>query len=108
MWRNYLKVGLRALTKNKTYAFINIFGLALGLAACLILLVYIRYETSYDEWLPDSHRVFQVQTISLDPDDAESPTQQYTHGVMTETLPRDFPQIEAVARRGEGKAGVPR
>ena len=35
MWRNYLTVGFRALTKNRTYAFINIFGLALGLAACL-------------------------------------------------------------------------
>ena len=32
MWRNYLTVGFRALTKNRTYAFINIFGLALGLA----------------------------------------------------------------------------
>ena len=36
MWRNYLTVGLRALAKNKTYAFINIFGLAIGLAACLL------------------------------------------------------------------------
>ena len=35
MWRNYLTVGLRALVKNKTYTFINIFGLALGFAACL-------------------------------------------------------------------------
>ena len=38
MWRNYLDVGVRALAKNKTYAFINIFGLAIGLAACLMLL----------------------------------------------------------------------
>ena len=45
MWRNYMTVGIRALTKNKTYAFINIVGLAIGLAACLMLLVYVRYET---------------------------------------------------------------
>ena len=53
MLRNYLIVGFRALTRSRTYAFINILGLALGLAACLMLLVYVRYETSYDRWLTD-------------------------------------------------------
>ena len=61
MWRNYLTVGLRALTRNRTYAFINVFGLALGLAACLLLLVYVRYETTYENWQEGSDRVFQVQ-----------------------------------------------
>ena len=40
MLRNYLMVGLRALAKNKTYAFINICGLALGLAAAVLILLY--------------------------------------------------------------------
>ena len=48
MWRNYLTVGFRALAKSKTYAFINIFGLAIGMAACLMILLYVRYEFSYD------------------------------------------------------------
>ena len=101
MWRNYLTVGLRALARSKTYAFINVFGLALGLAACLLLLVFVRYEMSYDEWLPGGERVYQVQSISTDPDEAESPLDQYVHGVMTETLARDFPQIEAIVRVDE-------
>ncbi|HEX8193416.1 MAG TPA: ABC transporter permease [Allosphingosinicella sp.] len=101
MWRNYLTVGLRALARSKTYAFINVFGLALGLAACLLLLVFVRYEMSYDAWLPGAERVYQVQSISADPDEAESPLDQYVHGVMTETLARDFPQIEAIARIDE-------
>ncbi|HEX8645033.1 MAG TPA: ABC transporter permease [Allosphingosinicella sp.] len=101
MWGNYAKVGLRSLARAKTYAFINIFGLALGLAACLILLIYVRYEMSYDTWLPDAGRVYQVQSISTDPDEAESPLDQYVHGVMTETLARDFPQVEAIARLDE-------
>ena len=56
MWGNYLTVALRALVRDRMYAFINIFGLAVGLAACLILLLYVRYESSYDDWLPDADR----------------------------------------------------
>ena len=98
IWRNYLTVGYRALTKSKTYAFINIFGLAVGLAACLMILLYVRYETSYDKWLPDSDRVYQVQSIHTDPETGEVSRQQGTHGVITESLAKDFPQIEAIAR----------
>ncbi|HYD36940.1 MAG TPA: ABC transporter permease [Allosphingosinicella sp.] len=98
IWRNYLTVGYRALTKSKTYAFINIFGLAVGLAACLMILLYVRYETSYDKWLPDSDRVYQVQSIHTDPETGEISRQQGTHGVITESLAKDFPQIEAIAR----------
>jgi putative ABC transport system permease protein len=101
MWRNYLKVGLRALARSKTYAFINIVGLALGLAACLLLFVYVRHETRYDLWVPDAERVYQVQTISLDPDESESPLDQYTHGIIAESWARSFPQIEAAARLDE-------
>ena len=61
MWRNYLTVGIRALAKNRTYAFINIFGLALGIAACLLILLFVRYEFSYDGWLPDADSAFQLQ-----------------------------------------------
>ena len=71
MWRNYLTVGIRALAKNKTYAFINIFGLAIGMAACLMILLFVRYEMSYDKWLPDSDRVFQVQNWFRDPQTGE-------------------------------------
>ena len=101
MWRNYLTVGLRALGRNRVYAFINIFGLGLGVAACLLLLVYVRYEMSYDAWVPDGERVYQVQTISLDPDESESPLDQYTHGILAESWAREFPQIEAIARLDE-------
>ncbi|TMJ14956.1 MAG: FtsX-like permease family protein [Alphaproteobacteria bacterium] len=98
MWRNYLTVGFRALTKSRTYAFINIAGLALGLAACILILLYVRYETSFEKWLPDAGRVYQVQTLYTDPETGNKELQQGTEGVITETLPKDFPQIEAIAR----------
>jgi putative ABC transport system permease protein len=98
MWRNYLTVGLRALLKNRTYAFINIVGLSIGLAACLLILLYVRYETSYDSFLPDADRIYQVQSIYVDPETGERSVEQGTHGVIVESLAKDFPQIEAIAR----------
>ena len=63
MWRNYWTVAVRALAKSKTYSIINIAGLAIGMAACIMILLYIRYEQSYDNWLPDADQVYQFQTF---------------------------------------------
>src|SRR5690349_5052929 len=98
MWRNYLTVGCRALSRHKVYAFINIFGLALGLAACLMLLLYVRYETSYDSWLPDSDRVFQVQTVGIDDSTGARIAMQAATQPVAAALAKDFPQIEAVSK----------
>ncbi len=94
MWRNYLTVALRALAKNRAYTFINIAGLSLGIAACLLILSYVRYEFSYDDWLPDSDTVFQVQDYYR-PTEAggEEMKLQQTSYVAGQRLKKDFPQI---------------
>jgi len=105
MWRNYLTVGLRALLHHKTYAFINIFGLAVGLAACLLLLLYVRYETSYDSWLPGSERVFQVQTFGVDPETGQRVDQQGVTRPVADSLAAYFPEIEHASKfEGEDAA----
>jgi putative ABC transport system permease protein len=94
MWRNYFTVGVRALVKNKTYAFINIFGLGVGLAACLMLLLYVRYETSYDAWLPNAENTYQFQSHYRDPRTGEEAHLQMTSYVAGQRLKADFPQVE--------------
>ena len=94
MWRNYAVVGLRALAKNRTYAFINIFGLAIGLAACLMLLLYVRYERSYDSWLPNAENVYQIQSTFRDPNTGEEGRLQMSSYVAGHAMAADFPQIE--------------
>jgi putative ABC transport system permease protein len=111
MWRNYLTVGLRALAKSRTYALINVFGLALGLAACLTILLYVRYETRYDAWLPDSANVYQLQTDLKSRQTGEEKHSRLAPYVAAQRLKKDFPAIEravyahwtspVVMRRGE-------
>jgi putative ABC transport system permease protein len=106
MWRNYVTVGVRALVKNKTYAFINIFGLAIGLAACLMLLLYVRYERSYDEWLPNAENLYQVQTHYRDKQTGEVLDLQMASYVSGQRLKADFPQIERIVYASSGGVTV--
>ena len=93
MWRNYLTVGFRALAKNKTYAFINVFGLALGLAACVLILLYVRYETSYDNWMPGAENAFQVQNFYEATDTGgEEMKLQVSSIAAGRALLKDYPQ----------------
>src|ERR1043165_9911867 len=64
MFRNYLTVALPNIVNHKLYSFINIAGLALGLACVILVMLFIRYETSYDKWLPDSSHLYRVETTT--------------------------------------------
>jgi putative ABC transport system permease protein len=106
MLQNYLTVGLRALARNRAFALINVLGLAIGMAACILLLLFVRYETSYDEWLPGHDRAYQVQTFYNDPENGRNNAMQMSAYAVGRTLAKDFPEIEAVAYVARGKPVV--
>lgn len=60
MFKNYLLVALRNLKKNKAFSFINILGLAIGMAACLLIIQYVTYELSFDNFHVKKERIFRV------------------------------------------------
>src|SRR4051812_8927755 len=93
MWRNYWTVAVRALAKSKTYSVINIAGLAIGMAACVMILLYIRYEQSYDKWLPDVENTYQLQAWYPHPKDSEPDFLQMSAYVTKGALQKDFPQV---------------
>ncbi|MEP9359859.1 ABC transporter permease [Sphingomonas sp. KR3-1] len=99
-----MTVGLRALAKNKVYAFINIFGLSLGIAACLLILTYVRYEFSYNAWLPGAENTYQFQTwFHATKGGRPAGQSQTTAYTAKAALLKDFPQIEhAVYTTGQG------
>ncbi len=105
MFRNYFKVAIRNLWKNKGYSAINIFGLAVGLATCLLILIFVMDELSYDRYHAKASRIYRVDSeINF------GGSHQYM-AVMPDplgaTLKQDFPQIEQYVRfREYGGFGV--
>ena len=61
MWRSYFTIAVRALAKDRQFAAINILGLAVGMAACLLILLFVRNERSYDTWLPNAENIYQLK-----------------------------------------------
>ena len=95
MWRNYWTVAARALAKNRTYSIINIAGLAIGMAACIMILLYIRYEESYDKWLPDVANTYQLQVWYPHPKDAPPEFLQMSNYSSKAAVLKDFPQVQS-------------
>jgi putative ABC transport system permease protein len=62
MLRTYLKTAWRSIVRNKSFSFINITGLAIGIAASLLLYIVVRYETSYDTFQKNYHRIYRIVT----------------------------------------------
>ncbi len=67
MRREYFTVVLRSLTRHKLYSFINVAGLALGLASVILIILFIRYEISYDTWVPQTSRLYRIEVSAMLP-----------------------------------------
>ena len=70
MFKNYFKIALRTLVKNKGYAFINILGLAIGIAGATLLLTYVKDERSFDKFHSKSERIVRPITIQTNLEEA--------------------------------------
>ncbi|HYD39163.1 MAG TPA: ABC transporter permease [Allosphingosinicella sp.] len=106
MLRQYLAVGFRALLRDPLFTAINLFGLAVGLAGCLLIVLFIRYELGFDAWLPDADRLYQVQRMATSGTEAGRRYGQSAFVAAT-ALPPQFPEIEA-ATAIVGLSGVVR
>jgi putative ABC transport system permease protein len=60
MFRNYVKTAFRNILKHKSFSFINIIGLAIGIAACLLMIMYVLQETSFDNFQKNKDRIYRV------------------------------------------------
>ncbi|HEY5371481.1 MAG TPA: ABC transporter permease [Hanamia sp.] len=60
MFKNYFKIAWRSFIKDKTYATINLIGLAIALAGVLMIAAYVKYELSFDKYYNNSDRIYRV------------------------------------------------
>jgi putative ABC transport system permease protein len=98
MFKLNLKIALRNLWRNKTSSFINISGLAIGLASCLLLLLYVSYEWSYDKHGKNSSHVYKVMTNFLDINQKIESTGGNTGNMIGPALKEDYPAVKAMSR----------
>jgi len=93
---NYLKVTLRNLRKQRGFTFINVFGLATGLACCLLITLYVADELSYDRYNENADRIYRING-DVKFGGSESQGAQ-TPDPMGPTLLKDYPQVENYTR----------
>lgn len=106
MWRSAFTTGYRSMARSRANALINLLGLALGLAAFVAILLFIRYETSYDAELPGADRAFQLQQWNTGSEERGGPGTQLTSFRSGMALRKDFPQIDRVVYVGKAQPAV--
>jgi putative ABC transport system permease protein len=97
MFRNYLKIAVRSFFKHKLYSVINVLGLAVGIAASVLIFLYVRDETGYDRFHANVERIYRVQADWSNKGDSKI-HQLGTPSILARTLRDRYPQAEAVAQ----------
>lgn len=102
MFKNYLRIALRNIKKYKTYSFINIFGLAIGMACCILIILFVQDELSYDQYHEKAERIYRL-VDSFNADGEMSRHYALSSAPFAPTLKKDFPQIEDAVRIFPGR-----
>ncbi|NIR50303.1 FtsX-like permease family protein [candidate division KSB1 bacterium] len=95
MFKNYLKVAIRNFLKHKLFSLINVSGLAIGMACCILILLWVEDELGYDTFHENANRIYRV--IKLDKEDV-------TDGIARVGAPwgpalfKDYPEVESFVR----------
>jgi putative ABC transport system permease protein len=94
MLKNYFKIAVRNLLKNKLHTGINLVGLSLGLGVSILVFFFIQFELSFDNFHSDSERIFRIKSHELV--DGEMQESFNSPMIVESTFRAEFPQIEAI------------
>ncbi|WP_100629883.1 ABC transporter permease [Algoriphagus formosus] len=93
MLQNYFKIALRNLRKQGFYSFINIFGLSVGVAVCMVIALFVINESSYDKHFKDGDRIYRISNKTVF--GGRSSHNLYTPAALVRALPEEIPEVEA-------------
>ncbi len=98
MLKNYLKIALRNLLRHKAFTLINLSGLAIGLACCIIILMFVRSQTGHDQYHANKERLYRL-TLKVEGLKTGNIWQGATSSIVwVPTLKKDYPEVEAFCR----------
>ena len=97
MLSHYLTSAYRNLAKSPLYTALNLIGLAIGLAACILILLFVQGEFSFDRWIPDSSRIYRVHS-KFDIPGREPMISTEAPGPTLRAMKDYFPEVETGAR----------
>ena len=96
MLKNYIKIALRNMFRSKLYSFINLTGLAIGLAACLMIWLWVQDELSFDQFHQNADRIYRVERkVDFRDIHGQAPITSPPYGPA---LVSDYPEIENYVR----------
>lgn len=96
MIKNYIIIAWRSLTKNRVFSFINMFGLAIGLACCMLISGYVYQELTYDTYSPNADRLYRVNLTTIE--NGGTNTYPIVDIAVGEGMKAAYPEIEASTR----------
>ena len=99
MIRNYFKTAWRNLSRHRVYSTINVLGLALGIASCLVISLVVKYELSYDKFNSKSNRIYRVTLNAIDFNPCVSMA-------IVPAMRNDFPELEEVTQAWYHESGL--
>jgi putative ABC transport system permease protein len=97
MVKNYFKISFRNIKKYKAYSLINILGLAIGISCCLLILLFVQNELSYDRYQEKANRIYRL-VDSLDIDNPRSRHYALSSAPFAPALKKEFPEVEETVR----------
>ena len=98
MGKNYLKMAFRNFLKQKEYSFLNLFGMAAGLAAFILISLYVRNELSYDRYHQNADRIYRVVRDKPTGKSMEYIKTAVTPAPLAPALAKEFPEVASAAR----------
>src|ERR1700712_5211674 len=96
MIRSFFKTAWRNMTRHKLAAFINVFGLAIGLSCSLLIWLWVSDEMSYNRFLPGVKNIYEVHVNA--PFNGDTVTIKASPGPLEEAVQNSIPQVEAATK----------
>ncbi|WP_128545997.1 ABC transporter permease [Larkinella soli] len=105
MFRNYLKIAWRNFRNQPFFSLINLLGLSVGMAACMVIGLYVTFEKSYDDFHPDAERIYRIELDNYQ-DGKLAWRSATSYPAIVPTMKKDYPEVEDYCRLYDANSGV--